>query len=100
MSVFDAVYEVIQLQRLGLRSRRAEKAVTDELLAALLLSPVYFADARAPLSMTAYASDATTTRGAIVRAELTPEEAACVWSCTPRRGCYSNFVLSTRRTRR
>lgn len=60
----------------------------DELLAVALLSPMYVSDLRAPFLGELFASDATTSRGAVVRAPVSPEVEAFVWSRLPRRGGY------------
>ena len=65
---------------------------TDEGSVAILF-PFFEVDARTPFLGEMFASDATTTRGAVVRAELTAEEEAFVWARVPRRGGYSQLFV-------
>ena len=80
-------------QRPRHRLRGITALVTDELLGAAILSPLFECDCRAPLHHQVFASDATTTRGAAVIAEPSCVELSWLWARTPRRGAYARLFL-------
>ena len=67
--------------------------VVDELLGAAILSPLFECECRSPLHPKVFASDATTTVGAVVTAEPTDLELSWLWSRIPRRGAYASLFM-------
>ena len=93
LSLFSEVYVWIADLKSSGGKKRMPPGVVDEFLGMAVLFPFFEVNARTPFLGEVFASDATTTRGAVVRAEVTPEQEAFAWARVPRRGGYSRLFV-------
>ena len=64
---------------------------TDELFAACLVAPLLVLDVKAELHPEVFASDASSSMGAVVAARVDAEMLTFLWSRIPRRGSYAKL---------
>ena len=87
-SVLDAAFHFAQGGDEPARVTRLPAAVRAELVAVALLSPLLVTDLRAPVAAQVWCSDASPSKGAVVRADISPAAVKELWRHRDLRGSY------------
>lgn len=91
MSIFSKVFHVVDSSQIDQNNPtvcRLSRGVAQELVLAAVLSPLMMTDLSAKLLPTVFATDASETKGAIVKTEVPLPVAPALWRIGRKRGGY------------
>ena len=103
MSVLDSSFKLVDSQSINQNAPkviRLPRKTASELVLLSVLVPLMLTDIAAPHSPFVYCTDASSTKGAICRAEIASERAEILWRVSRSKGAYTRLLTPAEATLR